>query len=156
MSEVLSREEALAKLKVPAIGLIITGAIGIVYMLIQAVQLAMLDEVTEQMTEQMEQQNQDEEAVAFFEQWMGWMQSFGWIFVVVAIAGSVFVLMGGLKMMKGQSKGMCMAACIVSFLPFVSGCCILGLVFGIWGLVMLGKSEVAPAFETTVDTKAFE
>lgn len=56
-----------------------------------------------------------------------------------------FVLFGAIKMLRLQSRGLAMAACIVALLP-CSCCCILGLPFGIWGLVVLNKPEVKSHF----------
>ncbi len=69
------------------------------------------------------------------------------VFSLLAIAVSGLVLYGGLQMRRLQSYGLSMTACILSFIPcFTSCCCILGLVFGIWGIVALNKPEVKEAF----------
>lgn len=139
MSDEMSREEALAKIKIPGIGLIITGALGAVNSLMSAVQFMAIDDVTDQVVEQ----QQDEQAAEMTEKIMEVYKTVGWPVIILGLAGAVFVLLGGLNMLKGQKKGMCMGACIVSFIPFLSPCCPLGLVFGIWGLVALGKAEAA-------------
>jgi predicted Zn finger-like uncharacterized protein len=56
-----------------------------------------------------------------------------------------FVLIGAVKMKSLSSYGLAMASCIVAMLP-CSVCCLLGLPFGIWGLVMINKPEVKEAF----------
>ena len=55
------------------------------------------------------------------------------------------VVVGAVKMKNLSSYGLAMTACIVAMLP-CSACCILGLPFGIWGIVMLNKPEVKEAF----------
>ncbi len=71
----------------------------------------------------------------------------GW--VVILILGSlvlgILLLVAGLKMKKLQSFGLAMTACVLAMLP-VHCCCLLGLPFGIWGLVVLNKPEVKDAF----------
>jgi hypothetical protein len=45
-----------------------------------------------------------------------------------------------------QSYGLAMTASIVAMIPCISPCCILGLPFGIWALVILNRPEVKAAF----------
>lgn len=65
--------------------------------------------------------------------------------IVLSILFGVLLLVGGLKMKKLQSFGLAMTACVLAMLP-IHCCCILGLPFGIWGLVTLNKPEVKNAF----------
>ncbi len=58
---------------------------------------------------------------------------------------SVLILFGAIRMKNLQSYGWAMAACICGIIP-CSGCCLLGMPFGIWGLVMLSRPEVKEAF----------
>jgi hypothetical protein len=55
------------------------------------------------------------------------------------------VTVGAVRMKKLESIGLAMTACIVAMLP-CNGCCVLGLPFGIWGLVVLNRPEVKAAF----------
>lgn len=71
---------------------------------------------------------------------------------VTGIGSSIFaicywslVVVGAVKMKNLSSYGLAMTACIVAMLP-CSACCLLGLPFGIWGIVMLNKPEVKEAF----------
>jgi hypothetical protein len=50
-------------------------------------------------------------------------------------------------MRKLESFGLCMTASILAMIPCLSPCCILGLPFGIWALVVLNKPEVKSAFQ---------
>ena len=63
--------------------------------------------------------------------------------VVAAVNG--FVLFGALKMLRLQNFGLVMAAVIVAMLP-CQCCCLLGLPFGIWALMVLNKPEVKSHF----------
>jgi hypothetical protein len=50
------------------------------------------------------------------------------------------------KMKRLESYGLAMTAAIIVMVPYVSPCCILGLPFGIWALVVLCDSSVKAAF----------
>jgi hypothetical protein len=63
--------------------------------------------------------------------------------LIAALNG--FVLFGAIKMLRLQSHGLAMAASIVAMLP-CQCCCLLGLPFGIWALVVLNKPEVKSQF----------
>lgn len=72
----------------------------------------------------------------------------GGVAVVSAIIGAVLyvvVIVGGLKMKNLESYGFAMAASIIAMLP-CSCCCLLGLPFGIWSLVVLSDAGVKAAF----------
>jgi predicted Zn finger-like uncharacterized protein len=64
---------------------------------------------------------------------------------IVGICWGGIVLTGALKMKSLQGYGYAMTACIVAMIP-CNGCCLLGLPFGIWGLVVLNREEVKEAF----------
>ena len=55
------------------------------------------------------------------------------------------ISMGASKMKNLTSFGLAMTACILAMFPFIN-CCLLGLPFGIWALVVLSKAEVKDAF----------
>jgi predicted Zn finger-like uncharacterized protein len=63
---------------------------------------------------------------------------FGLVYWTIATIGAV-------KMKNLSSYGFAMTACILGMLP-CSLCCVLGLPFGIWGLVVLNRPEVKDAF----------
>src|SRR5205807_7261566 len=54
----------------------------------------------------------------------------------------VLIIVGAQRMKNLQSHGMAMAASIVAMIPCISPCCLLGLPFGIWALIILLKPEV--------------
>jgi hypothetical protein len=49
-------------------------------------------------------------------------------------------------MKRLESRAGARAACIVGMLP-IAGCCLIGLPFGIWGLVVMANPDVDRAFE---------
>jgi hypothetical protein len=64
---------------------------------------------------------------------------------IVALCWGGIVLSGAVQMLRLRGYGYAMTATIVAMVP-CSACCILGLPFGIWGLVVLMKPEVKDAF----------
>ena len=56
------------------------------------------------------------------------------------------IVYGGMKMQKLQSYNLAMAAAVLAVVPCVSPCCIVGIPFGIWALIVLLKPEVKAAF----------
>jgi hypothetical protein len=73
----------------------------------------------------------------------------GTLGIVQGIMGLVFggvIIYGALQMMKLESYGLAMAACIMAMIPFFSPCCCLGLPIGIWGIVVLNDPIVKSSF----------
>jgi hypothetical protein len=64
---------------------------------------------------------------------------------VAALVWGACVLLGAIQMLRLRSYGLAMASSIIAMLP-CNGCCLLGLPFGIWAVVMLAKPEVKDAF----------
>ncbi len=62
-------------------------------------------------------------------------------------AGIVGIIIGAQKMMKLQSYGFAMTAAILAMIPCISPCCLLGLPFGIWALVVLLNEDVKAGFQ---------
>ena len=65
---------------------------------------------------------------------------------VLGLAIGAAIIVGILKMMKLQSYGFAMTANVLAMIPCLSPCCLFGLPFGIWGIVILCKPEVKEAF----------
>ncbi len=67
---------------------------------------------------------------------------------VVQIVLGIVVLLGAVRMKRLESYGLAMASAIIAMIPCVSPCCVLGLPFGIWALVVLSDIHVRSAFRT--------
>ena len=65
---------------------------------------------------------------------------------VIGILGALFIIFGGVKMLRRENHGLCVAASIVAMVPCVSACCLIGLPIGIWALVILSKPETKAVF----------
>ena len=134
-----SREAALSAVKGPAIALIITGAIGVAMYCIRGLIMLVTGGA---MYQGQLPPNVPPEAIHILQQMQG---PIGAVVALALAALNGFVLFGAIKMLRLQSRGLATAACIVAMLP-CSCCCILGLPFGIWGLVVLNKPEVKSHF----------
>ena len=62
------------------------------------------------------------------------------------LAISILVLIGASKMQSLRSYGFAFAAAILAMIPCLTPCCLLGLPFGIWALVVLNRPEVKSHF----------
>ena len=65
---------------------------------------------------------------------------------IVGLIMALLVIAGAIKMKNLSSYGLAMTAAIVAVIPCVSPCCLLGLPFGIWALVVLNEENVKAAF----------
>lgn len=128
----------------PAILLIVTGALGVLFALLGVVQSLTSSGVPPEVLDQMRN-------TPGMEQWadmLGRMTSgpLSLLSNMASLALSGFVLFGGLKMKNLESWGLALAASILAVIPCCNGCCCLGLPAGIWALVVLNKPEVKAAF----------
>ena len=67
------------------------------------------------------------------------------VLLLLSMLSGVFMIVGGLRMLRLQSYGWAMTACIVAVLPF-NPVGFIGLIIGIWGLVVLNQPSVRAAF----------
>jgi hypothetical protein len=65
----------------------------------------------------------------------------------ILVVAACFVLYGAIQMKRMRSYGIALAAAIVAAIPMLGPCCIVGIPFGIWAIVVLSKPEVKRAFE---------
>ncbi len=70
----------------------------------------------------------------------------GAVFGVIALVRDGFIIFGMMKMMKLQSYGLALTACIMSMIPCTSPCCLIGIPIGIWGIVVLNDPLVKGSF----------
>ena len=59
---------------------------------------------------------------------------------------NIVIIVGAVKMKRLRSHGLCTAACILAVIPCIGPCFILGIPFGIWGLIVLNDPKVRQAF----------
>ncbi len=129
-----ARAAAMDQLKGPAIGLMATAGIGAAFQLLGLVLNLMGVGMGA-----LAQGNQDIPSMM--------SGGIGAVFSVIGLIMSVVVFMGASKMKNAESYGFAMAAAIIAMIPCLGPCCLLGLPFGIWALVVLMKPEVKAAFQ---------
>ena len=71
----------------------------------------------------------------------------GIISVLVALAISLFIFFGARKMQALRSYEFAFIAAILAMIPCLTPCCLIGLPFGIWALVVLCRKEVKSQFK---------
>jgi hypothetical protein len=129
---------AVNRVSVPAVGLIVTGAIGL---LLHALVLAFsmfvpfVPAPNNPNAPQMPNIFQPALGVGFAVAQHG-----------LAIGLSILLLVGGMKMKKLENYSLCIAASIIALIPCFSPCCLSGLPFGIWALVVLSDPHVKSSF----------
>jgi len=134
-----AREMALSAVKGPAIALIIVGALGVAYYLFNALMV-----LSGHLPAQHIPPNASPAMRNFLEGMRG--PSAG-IYSLLFAAVNGFIVFGAVRMMKLQAHTLAIITCIVAMIPCASGCCcLLGLPFGIWGIMMLNKPEVKSQF----------
>lgn len=126
---------AAARVKAPAITLIVITALGILgQLLLTVMNLAGMRSMPTNLPPE-------------FDRWSGVLSGgLGVVGMVVTLAIGGLIIFGAMKMMSLQSYGLAMAASIVAMVPCLSPCCCLGIPTGIWAIVVLANAEVKAAF----------
>jgi len=141
----MDRTAALEKVKLPAIGLVAVGALGVASALLSVFQGASQQQV-DQLREAFDQAGVDP---ATTEQVVSMLAGGNVVFSLLAIAVSGLILWSGLQMRQLKGRGVAIASSILGMLPCFTGCCcVVGLPVGIWALVVLMNNEVKAAFDT--------
>jgi len=136
------QEAARQLVKGPAIGLKVTAILNIVLALWGLVKLIFFPTNLEQLYSGMPQMNdpQIQKMLHLFYGPVGIADD------VFGLTMSALVLIGAAKLQSLKSREFAFAAAILAMIPCLTPCCILGLPFGIWALVVLNKPEVKPHF----------
>jgi hypothetical protein len=133
------RDAALQLVKGPVIGLKVTAIIGLVLVAAGLV----MNVLTLSGFQIFPQQINDPQMQKLFSSLGGGL---GIVQSIIGGVVGVIVLIGAAKMQKLESYQFALTASIVAMLPCISPCCVLGLPFGIWALVVLNKPEVKSQF----------
>jgi GYF domain 2 len=142
-----AREAAARRIKVPAIGLIVVAILG---MLLDILDLFLPStKLMQSFLAGMQQQNDNPQ----LNDLMAKMQNAGHSAFAIGndffqIIIEILILVGALKMLKLRGYNFAYAAAIMSVIPCITSCCIwpLGLIFGIWAMVVMSKPEVKSQF----------
>jgi hypothetical protein len=138
----VGRDAALKLVKGPAIGLKVTAILNLVLALWSLVKLIFFRSDVSKLYSGIPQFN-DPQVQQLLHLIYG---PLGIINSLFALAISVLVLIGATKMQSLRSLEFAFAAAILAMIPCLTPCCVLGLPFGIWALVVLKKPEVKSQF----------
>jgi phage FluMu protein Com len=144
------RQRALSAARLPAIALLIVGGIGLALAILH---LVLLSTGTGPLRPRTPPANRDAAVLAQGPMGQAQQQAYDQkIYPIATMIGSmaavlwaVIVLLGGYFMYQLKSWSTVMFATIVAMLP-CHLCCLLGLPFGIWALVVINRPEVKSAF----------
>jgi len=70
------------------------------------------------------------------------------IWGILLLIASSYVLYGAIKMAKCKDYQTAKNAAIVAMIPLLGPCCLLGIPFGVWAFVVLGKPGVRESFSS--------
>jgi hypothetical protein len=122
----------------PAMGLMITGVIGLLLGL-----LGLLMNVLGLGMSGMESMGGGGAA----DQYMSYMSGgMGVVSAIIGLGISGFIVWASMQMKQLRNWNMSVAASIVAMLPCIGPCCLIGIPVGIWSLMTLMKPEVKSAF----------
>ena len=129
---------AMNRVSGPAVGLIVTGGLGL-FIHIAGMMVSIF------LPFPVMGNNPNAQQVPIFIQPM-----FGVGFAIaehaLGLALGVLLLAAGAKMKNLENYGLCTAASIIAMIPCFSPCCLLGLPIGIWALVVLNDPYVRSSF----------
>lgn len=135
------RQHALSRVNGPGIGLIVTAILGFIGALLNLVQIFAGESAMPALPPDL-----DPEVRKLFELLQGGSVGFSILSMILGIALSAVVLMGGIKLRRLESHGVVMAAAILAVIPCFNCCCV-GLPVGIWALVVINAADVKPYFD---------
>jgi len=142
------REAALDKVKVPAIGLMVSAILSLIIVVKSLVTILFFHPNIDDTISRIDQfyssigvtvdPQQQELMRTILHAWYGPVGIISNVFQVII---AVLILIGAKNMLKLRSFEFSYAAAILSVLPCINPCCgwILGLIFGFWAMAVLGK-----------------
>jgi GYF domain 2 len=137
-----SREAALVQVKPAAICMIVFGGLMCVLVLASAV-MQLFSGGRQELPP-----NSPDWLVQLNNMQGGMPPAVQWVMLLLSAAAAGLVVFGGLKFLRLQSRGLVITAAILMMVPcFSSCCCLIGLGFGIWSLVLLNKPEIQAEFQ---------
>lgn len=73
--------------------------------------------------------------------------------LVLSLPLGILLILGGWRMMQGKSYGLAVTASVLALLP-CQPFFFLGLIFGVWSLVVLGRPRVKASFKPSAGRPA--
>jgi GYF domain 2 len=140
------RAAALQRVKAPAVALMVTAILNLLFGVWGLMRTAFFPPNLQELDSELQQLN-NPQLVELFHKWMHMAHGpFAIAGSLLGLGLSVLILIGAIKMRSLRSYEFSMTAAIVAMLPCVTSCCLIGLPFGIWALVILSKPEVKSHF----------
>lgn len=145
----------MAKVTPPAIGLIVTGVLNVLFSLWGIISSALfvaglnpMAEGQKKQFEEMAAQGGDQAAMAeMIMQLTSAMQGpVGLVAGIIQLVIGGVIIAGAIKMKNLQAYGFALTATILAMIPCLSNCCVIGLPIGIWALVVLLDNNVKQGF----------
>jgi hypothetical protein len=136
----------------PAIGLMATGFITLVLVAVGLLSVGSIPQAFQAQREQVDKNpglnaQQKQDMLAMYDKIEPAMVPLVIAMSGVYALGAVLVIVGGFKLKNLTSTGWPKTAAVLSMIPFcVSYSCLLGLPFGIWAFVVMGKPAVKAGF----------
>jgi hypothetical protein len=134
-------EVALSAVKGPAISLLVTGVLAILFGFLGGLYLLALPSALQQINPQLQQMNPQLGAPPPANVFVGYAIGN----MVGGLIWGGLVIAGAICMLRLRLYPLAMTGTIVGMVP-CSSCCLLGLPMGIWALVVLNRPEVKDAF----------
>ncbi len=145
--------DASGKVAAPAIALMVVGGLNVLlslWGLAQSVMNMMGGGANAQKEAAIEQWRQAGMSPEQIEQFSGLLDiasgPMGIALNGLALIVGCVVLLGAIKMKNLNSRGLAFTGAILAMIPCLSQCCILGLPFGIWAIVVLNNPDVKRSF----------
>jgi uncharacterized membrane protein len=126
------QQDPATRVSAPAVGLIVTGALGLIISLVLLAFTAFGSMVA-----------------LLGEDAANDLPGFGMsaIWMLVNLVVTAFMIYAGLQMRKLQGWGLSIAASVLAMIPCINPCCLLGLPIGIWAILVLIDADVKRAFD---------
>jgi GYF domain 2 len=141
------RELALQKIKFPTIGLIVSAILGILLDILDLILPS--TKIMQSFLAGFVQQSDNPQLNDMLAKMQNASHSpFAIGNDIFQIIIEILIFVGALNMLKLRSYHFAYAATIMSVIPCITSCCVwpLGLIFGIWAMIVLSKPEVKSQF----------
>jgi hypothetical protein len=139
-------DAALQRVKGPAIALKVTAILNIILAAWSLVRMAIFPLKMQQFNSALQQLN-NPQLEQLFQKWMH--MTYGPLGAVDSLFGlglSVLILIGAARMQSLRSYEFALTAAILAMVPCLTPCCLIGLPFGIWAVVVLSRAGVKSQF----------
>ena len=137
----------------PAIGLLICAILGLLFSgyLLFAVNMPQFDaRYNQSVKAQANDPNKSEKEKKEFQQMMEDvrepMKKSILVVSTISVIANLLILLSSILMLSLKAHGLSYFASILAMIPFTNCFCVLGLPFGIWALLTLGKPEVKAGY----------